>query len=365
MERAETLDTILQSFARDQLKEDVLPMFYYDKTMAVRIGKRNSPMDALFRYCTVPLTKNAHLLLGHSSCGKSTELHKLKQRLEDAGHPVWMVNANLDMDLFQANCWDVMLNITEGLFKIADGYSIEIPEKTREAVLDYLKSDKETIEEKGKSRSIDVSAGIGAKTPSLQNVLQAFASLKGELKASIATRVSVKEKMERRASEWLSYIIEIADCISNSGNKKQPVLIFVNMDKIQPPDKAFDIFCYSVLAQMPFPIIYTFPISLFYDSRFAAIMDLYEHHLLPMIKVSNIDMSENADGINAIREIVKLRADLKLFDSDALNLLISKTGGVLRHLFNYKLRTRSSCSSRCSHWLFWNTMATGGMNCTR
>jgi hypothetical protein len=318
MERAETLDTILQSFARDQLKEDVLPMFYYDKTMAVRIGKRNSPMDALFRYCTVPLTKNAHLLLGHSSCGKSTELYRLKQRLEEAGHPVWMVNANLDMDLFQANCWDVMLNITEGLFKIADGYSIEIPEKTREAVLDYLKSDKEKIEEK-----------------------------------------------ERCASEWLSYIIEIADCISNSGNKKQPVLIFVNMDKIQPPDKAFDIFCYSVLAQMPFPIIYTFPISLFYDSRFAAIMDLYEHHLLPMIKVSNIDMSENADGINAIREIVNLRADLKLFDSDALNLLISKTGGVLRHLFNYKLRTRSSCSSRCSHWLFWNTMATGGMNCTR
>jgi len=56
-----------------------------------------------------------------------------------------------------------------------------------------------------------------------------------------------------------------------------------------------------------------------------------------MIKVSNLDKSENRDGIAVIREIVGKRADLALFDGEVgngvLEHLIRKTGGSLRQLF--------------------------------
>jgi hypothetical protein len=58
-----------------------------------------------------------------------------------------------------------------------------------------------------------------------------------------------------------------------------------------------------------------------------------------MIKVRNLDKSENEDGIAVMREIVKKRADIAFFDgagdrdNDVLNYLIRKTGGSLRHLF--------------------------------
>ena len=56
-----------------------------------------------------------------------------------------------------------------------------------------------------------------------------------------------------------------------------------------------------------------------------------------MIKVSNLDRSENSDGIAVIKKILEKRSDLALFDGEVgngvLEHLIKKTGGSLRHLF--------------------------------
>ncbi|MCL1982513.1 MAG: hypothetical protein FWG53_05385 [Clostridiales bacterium] len=329
IEKAESLGAILRAFRLEPLNADELARFYCDKTMAIRTGdKWNSPMDDLLEDCATPFGRNANLLLGHRGCGKSTELYKLKQRLEDAGQMVWIINAEAEMDLFQASCWDIMLGIAEGLCKIADKYGLELPCGTLGSVLRYLHNGYGGIEE-----SEPGTAGSAGASGQLARVLQAFDVVKGELKANTVARSAMKEKMERRASEWISYIMEMSDWVVRGTGGKPPVLIFENIDKLQPPEKALEIFHYHALAQMPFPIVYTFPLSLCYDSRFALIKDFYEPHILPMIKVSNIDKSQSEEGIGVIREIVKLRADMKLFDENALTMLIEQTGGALRDLF--------------------------------
>lgn len=334
IERAEKLDDMLRAFRLEPLDERELSRFYCDKTMAIRTSDQwNSPLDDLFDACTTPLVRNAHILLGHRGCGKSTELHNLKKRFEGVGQLVQVVDIETEGDIFQVNCWDIMLMITEGLCEIAKNSDLHIPDKTLKAVFDYLKKDVAQIEESNGSKSIGVEVGAEARTPSLLNVLKVFASIKSEMKVSSSMRTIITETMERRASEWIGYIMEISGWIIDGMSGKQPVLIFENIDKIQPPEKAFDIFCYSVLAQMPFPVIYTFPISLYYDPRFSSIKDIFKPHILPMIKVSNIDRSENIDGINIIRDIIELRADINLFDDNALIMLIKQTGGVLRDLF--------------------------------
>ena len=52
---------------------------------------------------------------------------------------------------------------------------------------------------------------------------------------------------------------------------KHPILIFEDLDKLNPEDAWKVFYNYAaVLSGMDFPVIYTFPIALSYDSRFSA-----------------------------------------------------------------------------------------------
>ena len=338
--KATSLDAILRAFTIEALDEKTLPLFYYDNTIAIRTGDEwDSPLEDLFTLCTTPMDTNAHLLIGHRGCGKSTEMNNLKQKFEDAGHPTWIVASMVETELGQVNHWDIMLLVTVGLCNIAANKGITLPAETITAIFDYLKKDTEETKTIEDSDSAQLKVGAEAKTPALlSGVIKLFAGITTEMKASQTTRRIVREKMERRASEWINSIKEISNWITDGCDGKQPILIFEDLDKLPRSEKSFEIFSYSVLAQMPFPIIYTFPISQFYSSEFGTIRDFYRHHILPMIKVSNLDGSPNSDGIAVMKKIVELRAELDLFDGggsedSVLELLIKKTGGSLRDLF--------------------------------
>jgi len=331
MKKAENLGAMLRAFALEPLREDSLS-FYYDKTMTSRTGDEfSSPLDDLFDDCTTSYNANAHLLLGHRGCGKSTELNNLKRRLEEYGQPVCIIDSNIETNLFQINHWDIMLLITDGLCKIAKDKNIDIPTGTLKSVFAYLTQDVEEMYEEIDFATIEASGGIKALISMLVSV---FASLKGKLRVGVETRTIIRTKMEKRAPEWLGYTEEISDRIADKCEGKRPIIIFEDLDKIPDPRKIFDLLSFSVLAQMPFPVIYTFPISQFYAPEFASIRGLYKPHILPMIKVSNLDKTENEDGIEVIRKIVELRTELRLFESDeVLKIMIKQTGGSLRHLF--------------------------------
>ncbi len=85
---------------------------------------------------------------------------------------------------------------------------------------------------------------------------------------------------------------------------------------------------------MPFPVIYTFPIGLSYDAKFAAMEGYFTTKTLPMIKIETIEGQPYADGIDIIRQIVAKRADLQLFEENVLDCLIQYSGGSLRDLFH-------------------------------
>ena len=85
---------------------------------------------------------------------------------------------------------------------------------------------------------------------------------------------------------------------------------------------------------MRFPVIYTFPIGLSYDTRFSAMESYFITKTLPMIKIETIDNQPFQEGIDIIREIVEKRADLSLFETGVLEMLIQYTGGSLRDLFH-------------------------------
>jgi energy-coupling factor transporter ATP-binding protein EcfA2 len=232
IEKAENLDAILNAFRLEPLNEHELAKFYYGNTMAIRTGDEyTSPLDDLFDFCTTTLNGNAHLLLGHRGCGKSTELYNLELRLKEAGQPVCIIDFMTETNPFLANCWDIMLMITEGLCRIAYEKDLDIKPEVFNKVFDYLNEEREKVTESDISNAINVSGGIEVKTPTiLKGLLAVFASVKSDLKASTVTRSAIKNKMERRASEWIAYIKEIADRITNELSGKQPIIIFENLD---------------------------------------------------------------------------------------------------------------------------------------
>ena len=83
---------------------------------------------------------------------------------------------------------------------------------------------------------------------------------------------------------------------------------------------------------MSFSVIYTFPIGLSYDARYAAMEGYFISKTLPMIKIETIEGQPFGEGI--IRQIVEKRADLTLFEEEVLEKLIQFTGGSLRDLFH-------------------------------
>jgi len=334
--KAEKLSGFLKAFRIESPNDEVFSEIYYNNTMAVRTGMKNkSPVDDLFDECTTPLHKNAHLLMGHRGCGKSTELYRLKQRFEEAGQPVFTVDFISEANPYEATCWDLMLMLTEGLCQIAIDYKLNVPKELLKSVLSYLLTDEDKKTETDILIDAGIEGGIEANTPAiLGGIIKTFVKIKSGMKASTNTRTTITEKMKKRASDWIEYINEITNQIVFKLSGKQPIMIFENIDKIQPPEKALDILRYPFLAEIPFPVIYTFPISLYYDERFSLIKNFYKPHMLPMIKVSNANHSENKEGINILMEIIKLRADMKLFDEFALKKLIKQTGGVLLDLFD-------------------------------
>lgn len=89
----------------------------------------------------------------------------------------------------------------------------------------------------------------------------------------------------------------------------------------------------AVLSGMSFPVIYTFPIALSYETKFPALEGYFVKKTLPMIRIETIEGEKYSKGIAVIREIVEKRARLQLFEPEALERLIVYTGGSLRDLF--------------------------------
>jgi len=315
--------------------------FYCDDTMQYRTGyKYDSPIQDIFEACQMPAESNIFLLLGHTGCGKSTELNKMATDLREKGCMVSTIKCDVDLDLFNPVFSDLLILMGETLLGIAKDADCELSYDLEKRFVSYWAT--ETTETSGNSSGANllVESGVEAGTPSfLTKILSVFVKVKADLRFATDRREEYRRKITNRTSEWLSMMKEIADVITEKLLGKQPTLIFEDLDKIVDLDKAYGIFSNhaTALTSIPFPVIYTFPIALSYDPRFASLEGYYKIKILPMIKIETVGglkYPDYCDGVDLIARIVGKRADLSLFGEGVLLKLILMTGGSLRDLFS-------------------------------
>lgn len=336
MRYANQLSEIINAFSPEPLKASQMAEFYCSDTMEYRMSdKYSSPMEDIFDVCQEAGERKAFLLLGHKGCGKSTELNRLSARLASKGYRVKTITCSMDLDLFNIAYSDLFILMGEALLKMAGECGCRVSGELLGEIERFWYEGMETIISR-KMQEDSLEAGISVKTPGiLGSLLNLFVNMKADLKFSKETREEYRKKINARSSEWLRLLGRVSEAVSLETGGKPPIIIFEDLDKLNPEDAWKVFYNYAaVLSGMPFPVIYTFPIGLSYDARFAAMESYFITKTLPMIKIETIEGQPFRDGIAIIREIVEKRASLDLFEADVLELLIQYTGGSLRDLFH-------------------------------
>lgn len=336
MRYANQISEIINAFSPNPLKIDQMEKFYCSDTMEYRMSdKYSSPMEDIFDSCRGEGADNAFLLLGHKGCGKSTELNRLSAEFEDNGYKVKTVVCSIDLDLLNIIYSDLFILMGEALLKIAEECGCRISRAVLEDIMDFWSEGME-IQTSQELEAVSLETGMSAETPRiLSNILALFAKIKADLKFNEETRKEYRRKINIRSSEWIRLLNHVSEEISLKTEGKNPIIIFEDLDKLNPEDAWKVFYNYAaVLSGMSFPVIYTFPIGLSYDPRFSAMESYFITKTLPMIKIETVDGQPFGSGIKVVREIVKKRANLQLFETGVLEQLIQYTGGSLRDLFH-------------------------------
>lgn len=336
MKYANKISEMLNAFSPAPLQPDQMENFYCRGTMEYRTSdKYDSPIEDIFESCQTPEGDHAFLLLGHRGCGKSTELNRMSERLAKAGYPVRTIHCSADLDMLNIVHFDLFILMGEALLDIAKEAGCEISRGVLENIAHFW-DEKEEFSICEKAEGISVETGAEAQTPKiLAGIMKIYAKIKADLKYNEETRKEYRKKISIRSSEWIKILGLVSGEIAKKMEGKRPIIIFEDLDKLNPED-AWEVFYnhVAILSGMEFPVIYTFPIGLSYDTRFSALESYFTVKTLPMIKIEKIDGEPFRDGIGIIREIVGKRSDLGLFEGDVLNRMIQYTGGSLRDLFH-------------------------------
>lgn len=334
MKYANQVCEMFNAFSQAPLRAEQMDDFYCQNTMEYRTSdKYCSPIEDILEGCKDLERNSAFLLLGHRGCGKSTELNRMAERLNSEGYSVKIINCSGDLDLLNIVHSDLFILMGEALLNIAEELECKVDKSILKKIMHFWDEGTKYSEYKEAVEN-SVEAGIEAETPKILGVLKTFIKIKADLKYNEETRIEYRKKMTVRTSEWMNMLNSVAEEIASKTGGKYPIIIFEDLDKLSPEDAWKVFYNYAaLLSGMTFPVIYTFPIALSYDPKFAAMESYFIVKTLPMIKITTMENQLFKGGISIIREIVEKRANLKLFEEDALERMIQYTGGSLRDLF--------------------------------
>jgi len=328
-----TIKGIRQNFFPYPLKNNELDEkngFYVD-TMLARTGNpAKLPIEDIFCDCTTGSYNFIHLLLGHRGCGKSTEINRLEIKFRDAGFAVKKIDCQAETNFASVRVEDILILISNALLEICDEKSILINKSDIET-LRYFFAEKEekTTDKDCETKGGGIGGGISINTP----IVKLSADAKAQIMNTSEKITTIRENVINHFSEWNRCIDNIIEKIKEKDNRKYPIIIFENFDKIVPVENAIKIFEKGYLEKIRTYIIYTFPISLSYSEKFGTIEQYASSHFFPMIDVKTKEGKKNETGYNTIEKIIEKRAELTLFEDNVIDVLIEKTGGSLRDVF--------------------------------
>ncbi|MBW4574491.1 MAG: ATP-binding protein [Aphanothece sp. CMT-3BRIN-NPC111] len=333
---SDLLDNIYNAFDPFRPLEPGDP-FYVDCTevrgdgdILVNLGKKISRSKRM----------TCQLYAGHRGAGKSTELLRLKQYLEEQKFcVVYFAADEEDIDPEDAQYTDILLACTRHLLEDLKGTDPK-------PLLNWLESRWQELKDLALTEiefnSLTVEAQISQFSKLTAN-LRAVPSLRGKIREQVnphtVTLIKALNEFIAEAKKKLpsgcSHIAVIADnldrivpVIKEDGRSNHDEIFLDRSEQLQALD------CH---------VIYTVPISMVYSNRAVDLKDTYsDPEILPMIMIKTPDGNIYESGFIKIQEVIGKRVKLfaptlsletKIFDSqDTLERLCLMSGGHVRNL---------------------------------
>lgn len=287
------------------------------------------------------------LLSGHRGSGKTTELNRLAERLENAyGNRYEVIPVDVSRQIATLTYHDVVLSMALAVFKRASSLEV-ITRSPLEAVQGLLERLGEFLQERLYGPAL-------VRLPQLQpteiaaRLTAGVAELEAKYSLSATSRANLQKYVDENLSELLSQADEVASLLTVQ-TRRVPLLIVEGTDK---PDlaRSREIFCdhqYALTALRNVSVIYTFPIELVYSETYTQIKDGFgERYSLPSLKRVNRDGSPNPEGHACLEQIVTNRLAPERIHPEALQLLVEASGGAPRFLIRMM---RNAASRALAH----------------
>jgi len=277
-------------------------------------------------------TSTKWLFTGHRGSGKSTELIRLTEALQDRYFTVYFTVEDV-LDMADVDYKDVILALGSRLYEKSKTQGVSLPREMLEDLTGWFST---TLKE--------VEGAIGAEAELEAKADFWFLKLLSKVKSESRTRQVVRRQFESNLSDLLTQVNEIVDAIAKKA--KKPVLAVVDgLDKIWDLEKAKGVF-YTGGINLLVPrckAVYTVPLALFYTPEFRQVHVTFDGTFpLPNVKVQDRAGNPYEPGRAMLRDLIGRRMRPDLIADDARERLIELSGGVLRELIAL---TRDACSN--------------------
>jgi len=331
---------------------------YYIDFASVRGGKT---IEELGRTITrlSPNEPTCQLFTGHIGCGKSTELLRLKDELQQQKFHVVYFESSQDLVMADVDVTDILLAIARKVSESLEKAKVNLQPRGFRALLQgaakVLQTEIDVTAEaslpgvgniKASTQGeFSVGFGIGkitAKTknsPELRSVLRQYLEPRTDTLLDAINQELLEpaiQELKQQGKQGLVVIVDNLDRIDNShklSGSTQPEYLFVDRG-----DQLKTLKCH---------VVYTIPLVLMFSNDLGSLRNRFgvNPKLLPMVRVQLRDGSECEKGMALLRQMVLARAfpDVEpqqrltlvseVFDSpETLDRLCRVSGGHVRNL---------------------------------
>lgn len=293
------------------------------------VQRTDSPLEALVTALEMEDDPAKFLLAGHIGSGKTTELRRLQEQLNDCYTVIWIDTATA-LERYNIGFAEVVVLIGQEICRqaIQPGWWSKKDKRLLKALEDSLK----TVIYQDKKDQVD-----GLETPEL------LKKMGMTLKLGLTREMTKSLNVRPVLSEVISRVNDIIKAAEK--DREQKLLVLVDgLDRHEEKD-ALEMFSSSLLTELDCHIVYSIPISLRYSPSFRQPMQSFQkcldltnppvfecnHNFCPTTNPDQVGRDILLSVIN--KRLARLSDSYKgLFSPEALDFICEKSGGVIRDL---------------------------------
>ena len=263
------------------------------------------------------------IFTGHRGSGKTTELARLEQKLQDS-HTVVRFNVEGLLNLGDVDYADLLVVMGLEVFLAAQRTGAKLDKDRRRDLLYWYTTH---IFEEGERD--------GWKSEVGGELNAVFAKFSAKLTTDAPYR---REKMRAEAQANLSDLLERLNRLLEDAQEKsgQRTLVIVDgLDKMLDQNQVRDLFCQGANALMApgCRVVYTVPLALYHTNDFQQVrMSFPRNFPLPNVKTVEQDETPCPEGRKALLEVLDCRLMPGLVAPEAAGRLVEQSGGLLKEL---------------------------------